>query len=109
MGRKIAAQFLLLVLLLAALYGQQETFAQEDSQGTHAEREDTDDLEGGGDEDEQTKADTDHSDQEGQEETEQEQPPEGDGDDTQEKPPLPYEVSYGEPDGEEQYYTVKPR
>ena len=129
MGRKIAVRLLLLVLLLAALYGQQEIFAQEDSQGTHAEKEDTDDLEGGGDEDEQTKADTDHSDQEGQEETEQEQPPEGDGDDTQEKPPLPYEVSYGEPDGEEhqekpplpyevsygepdgeeQYYTVKPQ
>ena len=109
MGRKIAVRLLLLVLLLAALYGQQEIFAREDSQGTHTEREDTDDLEGGGDEDEQTKADTDHSDQEGQEETEQEQPPEGDGDDTQEKPPLPYEVSYGEPDGEEQYYTVKPQ
>ena len=77
MGRKIAVRLLLLVLLLAALYGQQEIFAREDSQGTHAEREDTDDLEGGGDEDEQTKADTDHSDQEGQEETEQEQPRRG--------------------------------
>ena len=41
MGRKIAAQFLLLVVLLAALYGQQETFAQEDRQETYEESQET--------------------------------------------------------------------
>ncbi len=87
MGRKIAARLLLLALLLAALYGQQEIFAQEDRQEKH----------------EQPQGDTELSGEEG------ENPEEDQTDKGQEDPPVPYEITYGEPDGENQYYIVKPR
>ena len=75
MGRKIVWRIVLLMAVLAALYGQQEIFAQEDVQ----------------------------------EIPEREEKETDDGEDHKEEPPLPYEVSYEEPDGEEQYYTVKPQ
>ena len=79
MGRKIVWQVFLLVAVLAALYGQQEIFAQEDAQAICEE--------------------------------EEKEPEEGEeqGEEQEKGPPLPYEVSYEEPDGEEQYYTVKPQ
>ncbi|MBM6685784.1 hypothetical protein H9X90_06580 [Faecalicatena contorta] len=126
MGRKIAAQFLLLVLLLAALYGQQETFAQEDRQETYEEsqetyedgkqtyeeREETDSGDEGEEQHEQPKGDREQSgeggENPGEEQTDQPQKGE-DGDGQKEDPPVPYEITYGEPDGEDQYYTVKPQ
>ena len=79
MGRKIVWQVFLLVAVLAALYGQQEIFAQEDAQAICEE--------------------------------EEKEPEDGEeqGEEQEKEPPLPYEVSYEEADGEEQYYTVKPQ
>lgn len=97
MGRKIEVQLLLLVLLLAALYGQQEILARENRQETCEERKETDGSDGDMDQNEKTEGEKD---QEGQDQSEQ---------DKEEPPPVPYEVTYGEPDGENQYYTVKPQ
>ena len=71
MGRKIVWQVFLLVAVLAALYGQQEIFAQEDAQAICEE--------------------------------EEKEPEEGEeqGEEQEKEPPLSYEVSYEEPDGEE--------
>lgn len=89
MGRKIAGHIIWLAILLAALYGQQEIFTQtEEVQAEDAELQETDDSVESG--------------------TEEVGKEDGDEDEKQEEPPLPYEILYGRPNGENQYYTVKP-